>query len=112
MQNVDKLVNPSKSTGQLQMNTFRKEHDSMGELQVPVDALYGAQTQRAIDNFPISGLHLPRQFIRALGLIKAAAADVNLSMGYLKKSQAAAIRKASLAVAEGQHDLQFPIDIF
>ena len=94
------------------MNTFRKEHDSMGELQVPVDALYGAQTQRAIDNFPISGLHLPRQFIRALGLIKAAAADVNLSMGYLKKNQAAAIRKASMAVADGQHDAQFPIDIF
>jgi fumarate hydratase class II len=94
------------------MNTFRKEHDSMGELQVPVDALYGAQTQRAIDNFPISGLHLPRQFIRALGLIKAAAADVNLSMGYLKKNQAAAIRKAALAVADGQHDEQFPIDIF
>ncbi|MBB6186872.1 class II fumarate hydratase [Rhodanobacter sp. MP7CTX1] len=94
------------------MNTFRKEHDSMGELQVPVDALYGAQTQRAIDNFPISGLHLPRQFIRALGLIKAAAAEVNLSMGYLKKSQAAAIRKAALAVADGQHDAHFPIDIF
>ena len=56
------------------MTNFRTEHDSMGELQVPADALYGAQTQRAIDNFPISGLHLPRPFIRALGLIKAAAA--------------------------------------
>jgi fumarate hydratase class II len=56
------------------MASFRIEHDSMGELQVPADALYGAQTQRAIDNFPISGLHLPRPFIRALGLIKAAAA--------------------------------------
>lgn len=53
------------------MTTFRIEHDSMGELKVPADALYGAQTQRAIDNFPISGLHLPRPFIRALGLIKA-----------------------------------------
>ncbi|WP_426689851.1 class II fumarate hydratase [Rhodanobacter ginsengiterrae] len=94
------------------MTTFRIEHDSMGELKVPVDALYGAQTQRAIDNFPISGLHLPRQFIRALGLIKAAAAEVNLAMGHLKKNQAAAIRKASLAVAEGQYDAQFPIDIF
>jgi fumarate hydratase class II len=58
------------------MTTFRTEHDSMGELQVPADALYGAQTQRAINNFPISGLHLPREFIRALGLIKAAAAEV------------------------------------
>ena len=94
------------------MNAFRIEHDSMGELQVPADALYGAQTQRAIDNFPVSGLHLPRQFIRALGLIKAAAADVNLAAGHLKKNQAAAIRKAALAVAEGTYDAQFPIDIF
>ena len=94
------------------MTNFRTEHDSMGELQVPADALYGAQTQRAIDNFPISGLHLPRSFIRALGLIKAAAAEVNLAMGYLKKNQAAAIRKAALAVADGHYDAQFPIDIF
>ena len=94
------------------MSGFRIEHDSMGELKVPADALYGAQTQRAIDNFPISGLHLPRPFIRALGLIKAAAAEVNLSMGYLKKNQATAIRKAALAVADGQYDAQFPIDIF
>src|SRR6185312_15213031 len=94
------------------MSSFRTEHDSMGELKVPADALYGAQTQRAIDNFPISGLHLPRPFIRALGLIKAVAADVNLSLGHLKKGQAAAIRKAALAVADGQYDAQFPIDIF
>jgi fumarate hydratase class II len=94
------------------MNAFRIEHDSMGELQVPADALYGAQTQRAIDNFPVSGLCLPREFIRALGLIKAAAADVNVAAGHLKKNQAAAIRKAALAVAEGKHDAQFPIDIF
>ena len=94
------------------MSGFRIEHDSMGELRVPADALYGAQTQRAIDNFPISGLHLPRSFIRALGLIKAAAAEANLGLGHLKKGQAAAIRKAALAVAEGQFDDQFPIDIF
>jgi fumarate hydratase class II len=94
------------------MSTFRIERDSMGELQVPADALYGAQTQRAIDNFPISGLHLPREFIRALGLIKAAAAEVNLSLGYLKKNQAGAIGKAALAVANGDYDAQFPIDIF
>ncbi|MCP4517290.1 MAG: aspartate ammonia-lyase, partial [Delftia sp.] len=67
------------------MSQFRTEHDSMGELLVPADALYGAQTQRAIDNFPISGLHLPRPFIRALGLVKAAAAESNLALGYLKK---------------------------
>jgi fumarate hydratase, class II len=94
------------------MSKFRIEHDSMGELQVPADALYGAQTQRAIDNFPISGLHLPREFIRALGLIKAAAADANLALGHLKKGQALAIRKAALAVADGQFDDQFPIDVF
>ena len=91
---------------------FRIEHDSMGELKVPADALYGAQTQRAVDNFPISGLHLPRAFIRALGLIKAAAAEANLALGHVKKGQAAAIRKAALAVAEGDYDVHFPIDIF
>ena len=94
------------------MRKFRIEHDSMGELQVPAEALYGAQTQRAIDNFPISGLHLPREFIRALGLIKAAAADVNFALGYLKKNQTSAISKAALAVANGEYDAQFPIDIF
>jgi fumarate hydratase class II len=94
------------------MADYRIEHDSMGELKVPADALYGAQTQRAIDNFPISGLTLPREFIRALGLIKAAAASANLALGHLKKGQAAAIRKAALAVAEGRYDAQFPIDVF
>ncbi|HET6432360.1 class II fumarate hydratase [Dyella sp.] len=94
------------------MSGFRIEHDSMGELKVPAEALYGAQTQRAIDNFPISGLALPRGFIRALGLIKAAAAESNLALGHLKKGQASAIRKAALAVADGQFDDQFPIDVF
>jgi fumarate hydratase class II len=94
------------------MSQFRIEHDSMGELKVPAKALYGAQTQRAVDNFPISGLHLPRSFIQALGLIKAAAADANLALGYLKKNQAAAIRRAALAVAGGEFDDQFPIDVF
>jgi len=94
------------------MSQFRIEHDSMGELKVPSKALYGAQTQRAVDNFPISGMHLPRSFIRALGLIKAAAADANFLLGHLKKNQAHAIRKAALAVAEGEYDDQFPIDVF
>ncbi len=94
------------------MSQFRIEHDSMGELKVPAKALYGAQTQRAVDNFPISGMHMPRDFIRALGLIKAAAADANFLLGHLKKNQAHAIRKAALAVAEGQYDDQFPIDVF
>jgi len=94
------------------MSQYRIEHDSMGELKVPADALYGAQTQRAIDNFPVSGLRLPRAFIRALGLIKAAAAESNLALGHLTKTQAGAIRKAAMAVAEGHHDDQFPIDVF
>jgi len=94
------------------MSQFRIEHDSMGELKVPAKALYGAQTQRAVDNFPISGMHMPRAFIRALGLIKAAAADANFLLGHLKKNQAHAIRKAALAVAGGEHDAQFPIDVF
>ncbi len=94
------------------MSQFRTEHDSMGQLQVPSKALYGAQTQRAVDNFPISGMHMPRDFIRALGLIKAAAADANFLLGHLKKTQAHAIRKAALTVAAGEHDDQFPIDVF
>ena len=91
---------------------FRIEHDSMGELQVPADALWGAQTQRAVENFPVSGRPLPRGFIRALGLVKAAAAAVNADLGLLPKTRAAAIRKAALAVAAGEHDAQFPIDVF
>ncbi|MCJ0824927.1 class II fumarate hydratase [Luteimonas sp. 50] len=91
---------------------YRLEHDSMGELRVPADALWGAQTQRAVDNFPISGRPLPRAFIRALGLVKAAAAEVNASLGLLPKSRAAAIRKAALEVAAGAHDAHFPIDIY
>ena len=93
-------------------NTFRTEHDSMGELQVPADALWGAQTQRAVENFPISGQPMPRGFIRALGLIKAAAADVNAHLGLMPAPLAALILDAALAVAEGAHDAQFPIDVF
>jgi fumarate hydratase class II len=84
----------------------------MGELQVPADALWGAQTQRAVENFPVSGQRMPRGFIRALGLIKAAAADVNAGLGLLPKGQAAAIRRAALAVADGGHDAHFPIDVY
>ena len=94
------------------MSNFRTERDSMGELEVPTDALYGAQTQRAVNNFPISGLTMPRQFIRALGLIKSAAAQANSDLGHLKKAQAKAIRKAAECVAAGEFDVQFPIDVF
>ncbi|WP_342315295.1 class II fumarate hydratase [Lysobacter sp. FW306-1B-D06B] len=91
---------------------FRIEHDSMGELQVPAHALWGAQTQRAVQNFPISGRPMPREFIRALGLIKAAAAEVNGGLGLLGKGVSRAIRAAALDVAAGTHDVHFPIDVF
>jgi len=91
---------------------FRVERDSMGELRVPASALWGAQTQRALQNFRISGRPMPRAFIRALGLIKAAAAQTNANLGLLPKTRAAAIRKAALEVAEGAHDAHFPVDVF
>jgi fumarate hydratase, class II len=90
----------------------RVEHDSMGELRVPGDALWGAQTQRAVQNFPISGLRMPREFIRALGLIKAAAAETNAGLGHLPRSLAHAIALAAGDVAAGSHDDQFPVDVF
>jgi fumarate hydratase class II len=91
---------------------FRTERDSMGELKVPADALWGAQTQRAVQNFPLSGLRMPREFIRALGLIKQAAAAVNRELGELDAALEQAIGTAALEVAEGRHDAQFPIDVF
>src|SRR5262252_2062837 len=94
------------------MSQFRIERDSMGELRVPADALYGAQTQRAVDNFPISGLTMPRQFIRALGLIKAAAAQANSDLGHLSQAKARVIRRAAERVAAGEFDRHFPIDVF
>ncbi len=91
---------------------FRIEKDSMGELEVPADALWGAQTQRAVNNFPISGLAMPRQFIAALGLVKWASAGANAELGLITNELAIAIQKAALAVADGDHDEHFPIDIF
>jgi fumarate hydratase class II len=91
---------------------FRIERDSLGELKVPVDALWGAQTQRAVENFPISGLKMPREFIRALGLIKWAAATTNHELELIDAKRAAGVQKAALEVAEGRHDSQFPIDVF
>ena len=84
----------------------------MGELQVPEDALWGAQTQRAVNNFPISGLTMPRQFIAALGLVKWAAAGANAELGLIKSEVAIAVQKASLAVSDGEYDEHFPIDVF
>jgi fumarate hydratase class II len=91
---------------------FRIEHDTMGEVQVPVDALWRAQTQRAVENFPISGRGLERAQIRALGLVKAAAARVNKQIGVLPPELADAIAAAADEVAAGMHDEHFPVDVF
>jgi fumarate hydratase class II len=91
---------------------YRSEHDSMGELQVPEEALWGAQTQRAVENFPVSGLPMPRGFIAALGLVKWAAAGANAELGLLQTDIAVAVQKAALEVFEGLHDSQFPVDVF
>lgn len=90
----------------------RIERDSLGEVRVPEGALYAAQTQRAVENFPISPLTFPRQFIRSLGLIKGAAAAVNLDLGQLDVDVAEAIQSAGAEVASGAHDAHFPLDIF
>ncbi|MBF6412038.1 class II fumarate hydratase [Nocardia cyriacigeorgica] len=91
---------------------YRIEHDTMGEVRVPVDALWRAQTQRAVQNFPISGRGLERAQIRALGLLKAACAKVNRDLGLLEATKADAIIAAATEIAEGRHDDQFPIDVF
>lgn len=91
---------------------YRTEKDSMGELQVPSDALYAAQTQRAINNFPISGLVLPPAFIKTVALIKKNAAKVNMNLAVLDKQKGEAIVKAAQQVIDGQHQDQFPIDVF
>jgi fumarate hydratase class II len=102
----------SHSTHSIDHSDTRTERDSMGELQVPVNALWGAQTQRAVNNFPISGLRMPRAFIRALGLIKGAAAAVNRDLGLLDSDKAEAIIAAAHRVATGEVDDHFPIDVF
>lgn len=94
------------------MSKFRIEKDSMGELEVPANALYGAQTQRAVNNFPISGLTMPREFIKALGLIKAAAAEANQSLGHMPVDICEAIKSAAGQVQSGEVDAHFPIDVF
>ena len=94
------------------MSKFRTESDSMGELQVPVDALYQAQTQRAVNNFAISGLTMPKQFINALAYIKQAAAQTNFELGHLSKEKADAIEQACQTIIAGNHYEHFPVDIF
>src|SRR3954453_624686 len=91
---------------------YRSEHDTMGEGRGPAEALYRAQTQRAVENFPISGRGLERAQIRALGLVKAACARVNGQHGVLEEKLAEAIAAAADQVASGEHDAQFPVDVF
>ena len=93
-------------------SSYRAERDSMGELRVPGDALWGAQTQRAVQNFPLSGWRMPPAFVRALALVKQAAARANAALGLLDAQRARAIDAAAAEVAAGRHDSQFPIDVF
>jgi fumarate hydratase class II len=90
----------------------RIEHDSMGEVEVPADALWGAQTQRAVENFPVSGERIGRDMIGALGAIKGTAAQVNAELGVLDADMADAIHDAAAEVARGEHDEEFPVDVF
>ncbi len=94
------------------MAGWRTEKDSMGEMRVPEDACYGAQTQRAVENFPVSGLRMPRSFLHGLGLVKRACAEANARLGLLEQEQADAIAAAAQQVADGQHDAEFPVDVF
>ncbi|NUT31708.1 MAG: class II fumarate hydratase [Hamadaea sp.] len=94
------------------MTTYRVERDTMGEVRVPEDALWGAQTQRAVENFPISGQPLPAELIHALAEVKAAAASANGALGVIDDAMAKAIGAAASAVAAGSHDAHFPIDVF
>ena len=94
------------------MSDKRIESDSLGEIEVPAEALYGAQTQRAVDNFHISGMPMPAGIISSLGLIKAAAASANAELGLLEPEMAKSISQAALSIAQGEHQEQFPVDIF
>ena len=94
------------------MAETRIEHDSMGDMEVPADALWGASTQRAVLNFPISGQHLPRRLIWAGAAIKQAAAEVNAELQLLDTDKASAISAAAARVADGEFDDQFPIDVY
>src|SRR4051794_17115823 len=94
------------------MTQHRIEKDSMGEVRVPADAYFGAQTQRAVENFPISGMQLPKRLVRPMGLSKAAAATANRDLGKLKPDIANPIIQAAQEVAAGKLDDQFPVDVF
>src|SRR3954452_25243705 len=93
-------------------STFRTERDSMGEMQVPAEAYYGAQTARAVENFPISDLRFSRRFIAAMGLIKWSCAQINRGLGLIDDTREDLIKRAAQEVIEGKLDDQFVIDIF
>src|SRR3954471_25038424 len=94
------------------MSQFRIEKDSMGEMQVPADAYYAAQTARAVENFPISNLRFPRRFIAAMGLIKWACAEINFGLGLIDEKRETLLQQAAQEVIEGKLDDQFVVDIF
>ncbi len=96
----------------MKSDDYRIERDTLGEMKVPAGALYGAQTQRAVENFPVSGLRFPRRFIRALGAIKMTAAQVNMALGILDERLGVAIERAAREVMDGALDDQFVVDIF
>src|SRR4051812_40512490 len=93
-------------------DAYRVEHDSMGDVRVPREAKWRAQTQRAVENFPISGQRIERAHIEALARIKGAAAKVNAELGVLDKDVAEAVQEAAAEVAEGRWDDHFPVDVF
>jgi fumarate hydratase class II len=106
------MTNPADGVPGSSDDDFRIEHDSMGDVRVPKAALWRAQTQRAVENFPLSGLMIDHELIAALAAIKGAAATVNGDLGIIEADQATAIHDAAASVAAGEHDDQFPIDIF
>src|SRR4029077_7947873 len=109
---VERMKKTPRAAGALAAQATRIARDTMGELAVPATAYYGVQTARALENFPISSLRFPRAMIRAMGLIKRAAATVNQSLGLLDKKSADAINQAATEVVEGKLDAEFPVDIF
>ncbi|PSQ61952.1 MAG: aspartate ammonia-lyase, partial [Halobacteriales archaeon SW_8_66_22] len=93
-------------------DSFRTERDSLGEMQVPADAYWGAQTQRAVENFPISGITFGRRFVRALGIVKKGAAQANRDLDLIDGEKTECIIEAADEVIAGEHDDQFPVDVF
>src|SRR4029079_2270140 len=94
------------------MRDFRIESDSMGEMKVPADAYYGAQTARAVENFPISDMRFSRAFIRAMGIIKWSCAEINTDLGLLDEKKRDLLQQAAQEVIDGKLDEQFVVDIF